>query len=475
MKTTMSLLPVKNSVYSHHLFPSFMNYNHLLLFIILSTGLDIAHAREWFVTPEASSRLIFDSNYRLRSNTDIPDLRTADPNDTRTIKPKDTIGGRLSAGGTIGSETENSDIHIRGNVAFNRFNIDNFNSIDGFLYPEARFTVSPRDTLGISGTLFFDTTLAREVSGNTLNTPQVDSSTNQNNSDTDDLLGQPKRRFRKSIKPEWTHALTEKTSLNLSYEFTDVTYQDSFKQGRLNNFGRLDTSGRSNYSVHSGQLNLSHQLTSNTLIFSNIAASLFSTPDRESSTTYYSLQAGVQHKFSERWEAEVIAGGRYSISESTTQSQPFRNADGSPSPIIFDNKNNSSGFGSLASASITHHYTKGRLRARIGQDIRPTGNGDLQTSNELALTWIHDLSEHLNLSLPISALRAAAINSDTNRLDRIYYQAAPTLSWRLTPEFSLALTYRYRYQKYDDIGESANSHNAMLSANYRWKRLSVSR
>jgi hypothetical protein len=454
MKPYTQVFPVKLSKISSQVLSTFVNCNYLLFFMMMSIGIDQAHAREWFATSQISSRLIFDSNYLLRTNAASPD-----PNDTRIIKPKDTIGGTLSAGGTIGSQTENSDIHVQGNVNFNRFNIDNFNSTDVFLYPEAWFTVSPRNKLGISGTLFFDTTLAREIAGNGTNV--------QDSSDSDDLFGIAKRRFKKSIKPEWNHSLTEKTNLNLSYEFTDVTYQDA------------ESTGRTDYSIHSGQLSLSYQLTENTSIFVIPSTTLFSTPDADSSTTYYSLQAGIQHKFSERWEAEIVAGGRYSRSEFNKR-RTNKDIDGNPVPVfntggqIID-KDHSSGLGSLANASITHHYTTGSIEASIGQDIRPTGNGDLQTSNEAALTWTHQLSEHLDFSLPASFLRAEAINSDSDRLDRTYYQVAPRLNWRLTPELSMALSYRYRYQKYKVLTGSANSHNAMLSVTYHWQRFSISR
>ncbi len=434
MKQTTIMFPIKTSAYSNDVNSTFVYYVYLLLCLVLAGWQNQTQAREWFVSPQASSRLIFDTNYRLRSN-----LSTRD--NLRTIKPKDTFGGVLSAGGIIGSRTENSDIHIRGNVAFNRFNIDNFNSTDFFLYPETWLTVSPRNKLGISGKLFLDRTLARER-------PEFIDSAPQDLDETDDLLGVPKRRFLKSVKPEWNHSLTEKTTLNLSYEFTDVTYEDA------------ESTGRTDYLMHSGQLNLSHQLTSKTLLFSNTATTLFSTPDIDSSTIYYSLQAGIQHKFSERWEAEIVGGGRYSTSE-------FRDRN--------DHKDTSSGLGSLASARVTHQYTTGSVNASIAQDIRPTGNGDLQTTNQVAFSWNHQLTEHLSLNLPISALRASAINADTNRLDRSYYQAAPAISWKLTPEFSLGLRYRYRFQKYDNAENSADSHSAMLSANYHWQRLSLSR
>jgi hypothetical protein len=444
----------KLSKISSNVLSAFVNCNYLLFFMMLSVGIGQAHAREWFATSQVSSRLIFDSNYLLRTNAESPD-----PNDTRIIKPKDTIGGTLSAGGTIGSQTENSDIHVQGNVNFNRFNIDNFDSTDVFLYPEAWFTVSPRNKLGISGTLFFDTTLAREIAGN--------GSVEPDSSSSDDLFGIAKRRFKKSIKPEWNHSLTEKTNLNLSYEFTDVTYEDA------------KSTGRTDYSNHSGQLSLTHQLTENTSIFVVPSVTFFSTA-ADSSTIYYSLQAGIQHKFSERWEAKIVAGGRYSRSDFNKR-RTNRDIDGKPEPALnmtdeqIIDRDHSSGLGSLANASITHHYTTGSIEASIGQDIRPTGNGELQASNEAALTWTHQLSEYLEFSLPVSVLRAEAINSDSDRLDRIYYQAAPRLSWRLTPELSMALSYRYRYQKYKILDDSANSHNAMLSATYHWQRFSISR
>ncbi len=437
---------ILNHMISYKIHPIFVLS---LLIVISSTN---TQAREWYLTPNASSQLLFDSNLQLRTN------RTITTNGvTRTLKPGNAFGGTLSAGGIIGSQTENSDVHIRGNVSFNRYNIRNFNSTNFFLSPETWLTVNPRNKLGISGKLFLDTTLSRVR-------PSVVDNTPQNLDETDDLLGVPRRRFTKSIRPEWNHSLSEKTALNLSYEFTDVTYENAAKTGRVD------------YSIHSGQLNLSHQLTPKLLLFSNVSATLFSTPDIHASTTYYSLQIGGQYKFSERWEAEVALGGRYSFSDFRTQKIiPVINTDGSVFLASISEKNNDSALGSLAYASITHHYSMGQLKASVTQDIRPTGNGDLQTSNQAAFSWTHHLSEHLDFSLPLSALRASSISSDTNRLDRSYYQVAPLLRWHLSPEFSLGLRYRYRYQKFDNADDSAQSHGAMLSANYHWRRRSISR
>ncbi len=435
-----------------------VGYYILLVFSIISIYSSHIHAREWYVEPYASSQLIFDNNLQLR-----PDRTITTNGVTRELKPENVFGGTLQAGGTIGSQTETSDINVRGNVSFNRYTISNFNSVNFFLHPETWFTVSPRDKFGISGKLFFDTTLSRER--------PIDG-TPQNLDETDDLLGVPRRRFLKSIRPEWNHSLTEKTALNLSYEFTDVTYENASKTGRLD------------YEIHTGQLNLSHQLTPKILIFSNTSATLFSTPDADSSTTYYSLQLGGNYKLSERWEAEAALGGRYSISESKFQrivpildsnGNLITNANGDIAGKLISEKNKSSGLGSLAYASLTHHYANGQLKASVTQDIRPTGNGNLQASNQAAFNWSHKLSEHLTLSLPLSFLRGSALDSDSNSLDRTYYQAAPILRWRLSPELSLGLRYRYRYQKYDNANDSADSHGAMLSANYNWRRSSFSR
>lgn len=450
----LSILPINST----QTLSSIVKYCLLLVFGIASIYLSQAQAREWYVDPYASSRLLFDTNLQLRTERAITTNGI-----TREVKPDKVFGGTLQAGGTVGSQTEASDIHVRGNVSFNRYTISNFNSVNFFLYPETWFTVSPRDKFGVSGKLFLDNTLAIER--------PIDD-TPQNLDETDNLLGVPKRRFMKSIKPEWNHSLTEKTALNLSYEFTDVTFEDASK------------TGRADYEIHTGQLNLSHQLTPKLLIFSNTSATLFSTPDRHSSTTYYSLQIGGQYQFSERWEAEVAAGGRYSLSESKIQRViPVINSDGqllvdSDGQLVLrtiSEKNKSSGLGSLAYASLTHHYTSGQVTASVTQDIRPTGNGNLQASNQAAFNWTHTLSEYLSFSLPLSVLRGSALDSDSNALDRSLYQVAPILSWRLSPELSLGLRYRYRYQKYDNADNSADSHSAMLSASYNWQRMSFSR
>ena len=429
-----------------------MKTNHFLLFILLAGFINLTQAREWYVTPNASSQLLFDTNLQLRASQTVTTNGV-----TRALKPDKAIGGTLQAGGIVGSQTENSDIHIRGNVSFNRYNISNFNSVNFFLFPEAELTVDPRNKLGISGKLFLDTTLSRER-------PSVVDDTPLNLDETDNLLGVPRRRFLKSIRPEWNHSFSEKTALSLSYEFSDVTFENAAK------------TGRTDYTINTGQANLSHQLTPKLLIFSNTSATHFSTPDINSSTTYYSQQLGGQYKLSERWEAEAAAGIRYSFSDFRTQRIiPVINADGLITLASISEKNNDSGLGSLAYASLTHFYAGGTIKASVTQDIRPTGIGNLQTSNQAALSWTHQLSEYLDLSLPLTALRASSISSDTNTLDRSLYQVAPVLRWHLSPEFSMGLRYRFRYQKFDNLDNSADSHSVMLSANYNWRRRSISR
>jgi|GEM_PF-4809923 len=429
-----------------------MKENRLLLFILLSILFFQVQAREWYATPNASAKLLFDSNLNLTSD------RTITTNGIiRKLTPNDVIGGTLQAGGVIGSQSEDSDIRIRGSVSFNRYTISNFNSTNFFLFPEAWFAVSQRDKLGIAGKLFLDTTLARQRPSAFDNTPL-------NLDETDNLLGVPKRRFLKSIKPSWNHSLSEKTALILSYEFKNVTFEDAKKTGRFD------------YTIHTGRLNLSHQLTPNLLLFSNASTTLYSTADINSSTLYHVLQIGGQYRFSERWEAELAVGGQYSVSDFRTPRQvQLINSDGQVIRGIILDKDSNSSIGSLGYASLTHHYTAGSVKISITQDIRPTGNGALQTSNQAAFNWTHHLSEHLDFNLPASALRGSSLNSDVNGLDRKYFQIAPILRWHLSPEITLGLRYRYRFQNRDSAQNSADSHGAMLSVTYRWRRRSLSR
>ncbi|MCH9697202.1 MAG: hypothetical protein K0U68_03780 [Gammaproteobacteria bacterium] len=409
-------------------------------------------AREWYFKPNVRSELIYDTNLQLRAS------RTVTLNGvTRRLKPEETVGGRLLAGSVIGSQTENSDIFIRSNVSFNRFNISNFNSVNFFLFPESWFQVSERDKLGISGKLFFDNTLSLErPSGIDITPGDLD--------ETDDLLGVPRRRFTKSIRPEWNHSLSEKTALNLSYEFTDVTYENAEKTGRVD------------YSIHSGQLNISHVLTPKLQLFSNLSATLFSTPAIDSSTTYYTIQVGGNYKFSERWEAEIVAGGRYSISDFRRSSiSPFITDNGQIILLPVSERDTNSGLGSLAYGSLKHNYQTGHIKLNLTQDIRPTGNGALQSTNVAGLDWLHNINERLTLRITANALRGSSINSDSNFLDRSFLQASPMLRWRFTPDFSLGMRYRYRYQKYDQLDNSAESHSVMLFANYQWQKMSISR
>jgi hypothetical protein len=69
--------------------------------------------------------------------------------------------------------------------------------------------------------------------------------------------------------------------------------------------------------------------------------------------------------------------------------------------------------------------------------------------------------------------------NDTTR-ENITFQ--PAIRWEMTPEWSISGSYRYRSQdtNQDDFGNltsnnSAESHLMMLTINYNWQGLSISR
>ena len=384
-----------------------------VFFFVAGALLAIAvRADQWYFEPKASLRGFYDDNVRLIS-----------------VLPQSSFGAIARAEAVAGRRSEITDIGIDAAVVRRQYTaVPVLNSTDGYLKFDAKHRTE-RDRFGLRASFAYDSTLTSEV-------------------ETTGLVQVNKRRKRMSVSPSWTRSLSERSSLDLRLSYLDVTYQDA------------GLTGLSNYTYGSASLQHSYNLNEITQLFWNLSYDHFASDRFSRQSNSFGLMAGIGHAFSETLSASLLAG--------------VRKSDGSLEfPGLFRVSESSSG--PLFKGVLTKRFEAGRLELQASRLLLPSGEGQLLDSKQLNARLLYTLKPRWDLSLRAFALHNTAPSVLTNRQDRKYFSIEPGIEYHLTRWWTVAASYRYRWQKYADRPNDAASNAVFLNLSYVWPREPVAR
>jgi|TARA_R110002096_G_scaffold25917_5_gene80576 hypothetical protein len=134
----------------------------------------------------------------------------------------------------------------------------------------------------------------------------------------------------------------------------------------------------------------------------------------------------------------------------------------------------SSDVGSSLDFSVSYSHDVDTANFSIARSISPSSTGEINEHDTIDLSLSRQLSETLTASISSSyqETRSAFDNLSDNRK---YFSVTPSLNWNFRHNTSLGLSYRYRNQKESFDGTNADSNTLMLTLNYNWDGLHVSR
>lgn len=279
---------------------------------------------------------------------------------------------------------------------------------------------------GERGAFSFDTQVLRDTS---LTSELLDSG-----------LTQLKRR-RLSITggPSWSYALSERLTGQLSAQHQDVDYD-------------ADPSEFLDFRYSTVQGGLQWQLAERQQAHLQLVGSRFEVPDIGNTTDSISLLAGWQWTFSETGTAELLVGARATEEE----------IDAPAGDSTTERTN-----GGLFQLRMQRALEDGSFTASLARELTPSSLGQLNQTDRVSLRWRYDLAPLWYFNLGLTGLRSQADNSRFSDRDRKYYAVEPALRWRATRTMSVGLGYRYRWQKYDEQPDAANSNYVALFLSYR--------
>ena len=282
-------------------------------------------------------------------------------------------------------------------------------------------------------------------------------------------------RLSKSISPSWTRSLTEKTRLELSYNFSTVEYSDEIGGSNLIDY---------DYDVFSAAL--LRQMTPR--IQGTLSASYSRyQPETNLESKTLSLQAGISRNFSETLSASFLAGRRETTSDTRVLTGFCIGAPvGAAIPdcggftffqtgLATDEIENT---GAVFSASLTKILETGQLSASLSRSSSPSGQGELLDTTRLTLLGELSFTETLRSSLRIEFSDQETIVSTTGipeQGSRQFFQVTPRLAWRWRREWELAGEYQYAENEEVSGSDTATRNAVYLTLIYRPTRIYMSR
>ena len=342
---------------------------------------DPSRGAEWSFEPSVGLRTEYNDNIQL----------TPDPHPT-------VWGMMLSPDVKFSGATETLTVTGGLNLSFNRYlnqpqlNIDNYD-----LSLRSRYKAE-RDSLQLNLDAIRDSTLVSELAT------------------TGVVLAYAPRNL-STVTPSWSRALTEATSINASYTYTNVSYHATPGTSLVNYQDQLALVGLQS-NVDEGKV-------------LNVAAyyDRYETPAPQSLQNTYGVQGGYAHAFSETLRGSFLVGWRWT--QSTISSQALI-CDG---PIIVGvcsgtvtettavQKQNSSGFTLIA--NLEKRSETDTVSGQLSQEIYPSGAGSLVETQRIGATWAKQWSPTLSSTIDAAAYQSKYIGGVVTNSNSRYYRSIP--------------------------------------------------
>jgi hypothetical protein len=389
----------------------------MVLAIVMSLGsANVVAAADWSFVPSITQRSEFNSNLNYTPTNPISDYLLS-------LQP--------AADFNYTTEVTQLQGHL-GLLGQHYITHDNLDHIDQNYQINGRYQATPKVNLSLISSYINDSSLIQELVTSGL------------------VIGRtPRQSF--VVGPGLTYNLTERLLATASYNFNRVLYQ---------------APQFTDYTSHQAGLNF-------TYLFSNEKTSLIS--NNIVRETLYAggndfksigIYLGVTHRFTERWDINLMSGANISYFSFNTQVLGINQA---PFFLLVKTQRiNSSNVTPYVSASTSYRWTNLTVNGGVSIDQQPSAYGAVYQVDRLYASLSYNFTEkltgNLNGSYSLSNQSSQNIKSEYN-----YYNVSPALNYQITERFSVSPGYSYgNSSSLSSNGSSAHNHMAWIQFSYTY-------
>lgn len=286
----------------------------------------------------------------------------------------------------------------------------------------------------------------------------------------------------RTISPTLTYSLNERDTLQLAYNYTDVSFEKTP--------GLLTSRSFSDYSNQQYSSTLTHSFTERFSLNLSGAYALFTTSGENppgtlirgpfrfpvtssfsQEATTFNYQAGFQYAYDERTRILLSAG----IRDTTTDSSFVQNIDFlglppslfgfPPQPSIANQSFKTSG--NVFSGSFNRKFEWGSIDLNGARQLSPASTSGQRNTTSFSANARYNLTERWSSGINASYLLSEQVTSTNSNDSRTMITLTPDIQWRWTPEINLSLSYSYRQLEFGSINETAFGNNLQLQFSYQ--------
>ncbi|SPP62981.1 MtrB/PioB family outer membrane beta-barrel protein [Nitrospira lenta] len=254
-----------------------------------------------------------------------------------------------------------------------------------------------------------------------------------------------------NLAPSWSHAFTERLSLQASYQYSKATYEDGARLGLVD------------YQVQTGSAGLAYQPTENdrvqvTGVYTNFSVSTASALRSH----IVGAQVSWSHAFTETLTATVTGGPQ--LVSSSISAGPERLTD---TQTLW-----------VANANVRKQWDAGFAEVVVSREINPSGFGLLLKTERVGLNVSHSLTDRLTASVNAQVVLASSIASKAVPFtfpENRYINVTPRLTWKFNQWWSVDAAYTYGQREVESFGERAFGSATTVMLTYYPPKLSVGR
>jgi hypothetical protein len=385
------------------------------LFGVLATP--PAHSAEWSLQPDAGVGGIYNDNPRLLENGN----------------EEEVWGGFLNLRLIGQRRTQKSVFQFRPRLYFDRFDDSDEDSDDQYLdiYSVTR---GQRNEFRFNGNI----SNQQVRRGEDADTAFAESELDDDDKSTSGRIDRRRDRLRWRVKPEYVFALSQRTSLGASLEYIDVDYNNEQPGEALD------------YNDATAAIFIERSLSEKTRLRLTGFGSRYEADAIDNDSK--SFGGGLQYEkdVSETFSWYLAAGAQTTDIEAGPNSE----LDDSQTSYLFR-------------SGMTREWERTRLQIEIDRSVDPSGTGFLKTRDGLRLNLLQQLRPRWTGRLQAYVFTEDSVDNAVDVNNRDYAQIEAAIGWQMSTAWSVAGSYRYTYQDYDDDPGDANANVFRLGFIYR--------
>ena len=366
-----------------------------------------SEAAEWSLLPSIGVKGVYNDNLLL------------------TLLPHDTTYGYwVSPAAEFAGKTERLEVSGRVAADFVSYYGEQESRFTNLFLPLTLRYKTETDLLGFSGGFTRDNTLMGELL-------------------TTGLVLRFTQRNQWNANPTWTRSITEKLSVQSSFQLNDTTYENGLSLGLVD------------YQLFGGSGGLLYQLTEQDQIQLSGSYANFHTTNAPSPlrANFPGASLSLTHAFTETLTGTAYGGP--SFVSSTTQT--VRDSIKAQSTVW------------LFGGDLTKKFESATVQVSASRNIMPSGFGLLIQRDRAGLTVSHDLSETLTASFDGSGYLVSGITQRATGgtfPESRYFYLTPKIAWKFLGWWKLELSYTHRWRDVDGSSEPAMSNGTVFMLTY---------